>query len=204
MAAITDIASLRRHYKAPHPRALGKELSCLDSHCRRFLELSPFVLIGSAGAPGDFGDVSPRGEEPGFVRALDDRTLAIPDRPGNNRLDTLENIIENPEIGLLFLIPGVDEALRVSGWAEIRDDAELRALFEVRGRLPATVLRVTVRRAYLHCAKALMRARLWDPEARIDRDELPTMNRMIADQTRADGPLESQYEMVRRYREVLY
>lgn len=204
MATITDLDALRRVYKTAHPRAVAKELSHLDAHCKRYIGLSPFLLIGSAGHPGDFGDVSPRGEDPGFVAVLDDKTLAIPDRPGNNRLDTLENIIDNPEVGLLFLIPGVDETLRISGRAELRDDPELLERFRIKDRLPATVMVVTVRRAYLHCAKALMRSKLWDPSARIERSELPTMNQMIADQTTADGPIEDQDEMVKRYREVLY
>jgi uncharacterized protein len=204
MAVISDLNTLRKLYKSAHPRAVAKELGSLDAHCKQFIGLSPFVLIGSAGDPGDFGDVSPRGEDPGFVTVLDDKTLAIPDRPGNNRLDTLENILDNPEVGLLFLIPGVDETLRISGRAELRDDPELLERFRIRDRLPATVLVVTVRRAYLHCAKALMRSKLWDPDARIERSELPTMNQMIADQTAADGPIEDQHEMVKRYKDVLY
>lgn len=204
MAKISDLDGLRRAYKSAHPRAVAKELGHLDAHCKRYIGLSPFLLIGSAGEPGDFGDVSPRGEDPGFVAVLDDHTIAIPDRPGNNRLDTLENILDNPEIGLLFLIPGVDETLRISGRAELRDDADLRERFKINDRLPATVIVVTVRRAYLHCAKALMRSKLWDPEARVERSELPTMNQMIADQTAADGPVEDQDAMVKRYQDALY
>jgi hypothetical protein len=204
MAKISDLDGLRRAYKPAHPRAVAKELGHLDVHCKRYIGLSPFLLIGSAGEPGDYGDVSPRGEDPGFVAVLDDHTIAIPDRPGNNRLDTLENILDNPEIGLLFLIPGVDETLRISGHAEVRDDPELLARFRIKDRLPATVIVVTVRRAYLHCAKALMRSKLWDPDAHVARSELATMNQMIADQTAAEGPIEAQDEMVKRYRDVLY
>jgi hypothetical protein len=204
MAAITDLDALRRIYKTAHPRAIGKELTALDAHCRRFLELSPFLVIGSAGQPGDFGDASPRGEAPGFVAVLDDHTIAIPDRPGNNRLDTLENIVENPEVGLLFLIPGVNETLRISGRAELRDDEDLRARFAVRDRLPATVIVVTIRRVYLHCAKALMRSSLWDPEVRVARSALPSLNRIIADQMQSSEPVESQEDMEKRYQEALY
>ena len=186
MGQITTAEGLRRHYREASGRAVQKQLDHLDKHCRRFIELSPFVLIGSTGDAGH-ADVSPRGEAPGFVHVLDEHRLAIPDRPGNNRLDTLTNLLTQPEVGLLFLIPGVDETLRINGCAAIHDDDDLRAPFEVKGRLPATVLVVTVAEAYLHCAKALMRSRLWDPDARIERSALPTIGEMLRDQIADDG-----------------
>lgn len=204
MAVIATPEALHAHYGKPGERALKKELAALDPHCRRFIALSPLVLLSSSGGPGEHADVTPRGDRPGFVAVLDETTLAIPDRPGNNRLDTLSNILANPEVGLLFLIPGVDETLRVSGRAEIRDDPELCERFVVNGRPPATVLVVHVRRAFLHCAKALMRARLWATDAQIERTALPTMGRMLKDQIGLAGKPEPQEAMVARYRDELY
>jgi len=203
MVQITTAEALRQHYPEASGRALKKQLDHLDKHCRRFIELSPFVLIGSTGTDGP-ADVSPRGEAPGFVHVLDDHRLAIPDRPGNNRLDTLTNLLSSPQIGLLFLIPGVDETLRVNGHATIHDDEELKAPFEVKGRLPATILVVTVTEAYIHCAKALMRSQLWDPNARIERSQFPTIGEMLRDQIAGDDVSESQEDMVERYKTILY
>jgi PPOX class probable FMN-dependent enzyme len=179
-----------------------KQLDRLDPHCLRFIALSPFVLLSTTGANG-LGDVTPRGDRPGFVVAPDDRTLLLPDRPGNNRLDSLQNILDNPGVGLLFLVPGVDETLRVNGRAEIHEDPELLAQFAVDGRLPKTVLRIAVAEAYLHCAKALMRSSLWDPAARIERSSLPSMGQMMKDQIGVTTA-ETQAEMVDRYRQTLY
>ena len=148
-------------------------------------------------------DATPRGGDPGFVTVADERTLLLPDRPGNNRLDSLSNLTEHPEIGLLFMIPGVDETLRVNGTVELRTDAELAEPFRVGRRPPAVVLRITVREAYLHCGKALMRSHLWDAQAQIDRSELPTLGLMLRDQV-GSGKAESQAEMVERYRGELY
>jgi PPOX class probable FMN-dependent enzyme len=203
LARIETLEALRRLYKPPSERARLKQLDRLDRHCRRFIELSPLLVLASTNPSGGT-DASPRGGAPGFVHVLDERTLLIPDRPGNNRIDSLANFIACPEVGLLFLVPGVDECLRVNGTAEIRDDAELCARFVVDGRRPATVLSVRVREAFLHCGKALMRARLWDPASRIDRASLPSIGEMIKDQVNLSGPAESQAEMLARYRESLY
>lgn len=211
MTRITDEAALRRLYGKASPRSLDKALDRLDSHGLRFIGLSPFVLIATAAASGAT-DVSPRGDMPGFV-AASARELLIPDRPGNNRLDSLRNIIETGRIGLLFLIPGVDETLRVNGHAEIHDDPELIADFAVAGKAPRTVLKVAVEEVFLHCAKAFMRSRLWDPAAQVERTALPTMGEMLRDQITAKAhqttfapgeAAESQETMVARYREVLY
>jgi len=201
MSAITSEAALRALHAPATARAVRKELDRLDAHCRRFIALSPFLVLASADGEGRM-DATPRGGDPGFVEVADDRTLLLPDRPGNNRLDSLTNLTERPEVGLLFMVPGVDETLRVNGTAELRTDADLRQRFQVSKRSPAVVLRITVREAYLHCAKALMRSRLWDPEARIDRSDLPTMGEMMRDQV--GSAAESQEAMVARYRTQLY
>jgi len=203
MSTITSETRLRELYGEPMERALRKQLDRLDVHCRRVVELSPFVVVATAGAD-DRLDATPRGGEPGFVRVHDERTLLIPDHRGNRRLDTLSNLVARPGIGLLFLVPGVDETLRVNGSAEIDDDPELRASLAVDEHAPTTVVRVHVQEAYLHCAKALMRSRLWDPETRIARSALPTMGEMMRDQVGAAAPLETQEQMVARYREELY
>lgn len=178
-------------------------MASLDRHARHYIELSPFVTLATMGADG-LGDVTPRGGEPGQVRVENDNSVLLPDWPGNNRLDSLENIIDHPGVGLLFLIPGVKETLRINGRAEIITDDGVRQLFETRGKLPRSVIRVAVEEVYLHCAKALMRSHLWEDSARIERSELPTMNQMIKDQTGSTGPLISQEEMEESYKAVLY
>jgi PPOX class probable FMN-dependent enzyme len=201
MAVITSKEALRALYKPPKTRSLAKELKALDRHCQRFVELSPFLVLGSVGERG--ADVSPRGGPPGFVRVVDATTLAIPDFPGNNRLDSLENIIETGRVGLLFLVPGVDETLRVNGRASIETGDAMRSRGAVDGRLPIAILEVAVEQAYLHCGKALMRSGLWDASLQIDRASLPSMGEMLRDQLNLEDA-ESQAEMVERYRETLY
>ena len=193
-------AQLRELYPAPNERAVRKELDHLDAHCRRFIALSPFVVLASA-APGEDGplDASPRGGAPGFVRALDDRTLLIPDAPGNNRLDSLTNIAATGRVGLLFLIPGIDETLRVNGTALVSDAPALLAHFASERHPPRVVVRVGVQQAYLHCAKAFMRSRLWTAAAQVERSALPTLGRMINDQLGLTTPPESQEAMLARY-----
>lgn len=193
--------ALRRVYKAPNPRSVKKEIRLLDRHCLRFVELSPLCVLATSGEGG--GDVSPRGGPPGFVKALDPATLMVPDFPGNNRLDSLENIVENGRVGMLFFVPGVDETLRVNGVASLDTDAELRELGTVDGKLPIAVIRVKVEQAYLHCGKALMRSELWNPENHVDRTTLPSIGEMIRDQINWDTA-ETQSEMLLRYRETLY
>jgi uncharacterized protein len=201
MAAISSEADLRGLHAAPKKRTLLKQLDHLDRHCRRFVELSPFVVMATADAQGRL-DATPRGGAPGFVIVEDDRTLLLPDRRGNNRLDSLANLTEHPEIGLLFLIPGIDESLRVNGAVELRTDADLVEPFRVGGSAPTVVLRITVREAYLHCGKAMMRSRLWSHEAQVERSELPTLGAMLREQTGV-GPAESQAQMLARYRTEL-
>jgi uncharacterized protein len=193
---IEDPQRLRALYPAPGERALRKQMSALDRHALRFVELSPFVVLATSDATGR-QDASPRGGAPGFVRATAQR-LWIPDAPGNHRLDSLGNIIATGRIGLLFLIPGVDETLRVNGRAQLCDEADRLAPFAADPRV-RLVIEVEVEEAYLHCAKALMRSKLWSDAARVERSMLPTMGQMINDQTGGGMPAESQEQMVARY-----
>jgi len=181
MRYITSKDELRAVYRQPGENAVRKELKALDHHCRSFIARSPFVLLGSTDGKGN-ADVTPKGDRPGFVAVLDANTLAIPDRPGNNRLDTLENILVAPAIGLLFLIPGMNETLRINGKARLTADDALRARFEVEGKLPQAVIVVTVEAAYMHCAKAFMRSELWRPESWPDRAAMPTLGQILKDQ----------------------
>ena len=195
---ITTQAQLRALYGQPTERALRKQLTALDRHCQAFIALSPFVVLATSDASGRV-DATPRGGAPGFVVVQDERTLLLGDAPGNNRLDALQNLLENPHAGLLFMVPGVDETLRVNGRVELSTDpADVQACSDAR-RAPKVVLRMAVQEAYLHCAKAFMRSRLWHDEARIERGCLPTMNQMIHDQLGWDAPPESQDDMLRRY-----
>jgi uncharacterized protein len=188
---IATVEELRARYAQPGERAVKKQLARLDEHCRRFIALSPFVVIASSS--GTALDASPRGGEPGFVRVLDDVTLQIPDSAGNNRLDSLANIVTTGRIGLLFLIPGVDETLRVNGAARVCAVPDSTRVS----------IEVTVEEAYLHCAKSLMRSRLWSDAARQPRSVLPSMGKMLADQTGDTNPPETQEQMVERYRRNL-
>jgi PPOX class probable FMN-dependent enzyme len=189
---------LRQRYPAATQRVRDKELDHIDAHMARFIALSPLVVLASTDA-GFQLDASPRGGAPGFVRQADAQTLLIPDFPGNNRLDSLTNIVETAHVGLLFMIPGVDEMLRINGQAQVSDEPAWLAHFSEGPRLPRTVVRVQVQRAYLHCAKAIMRARLWSPDSQVDRAVLPTMGEMIKDHAGLQGPAETQEEMLRRY-----
>jgi PPOX class probable FMN-dependent enzyme len=180
--------ALRALYAPAKERAIRKQIGHLDRHCLRFIALSPFVVLASGG--GDRG----------FVRAREGATLLIPDAPGNNRLDTLENILGTGRLGLLFLIPGVDETLRVNGRARLSDETALLAAFAGEKRTPKLVIEVKVEDVYLHCAKALMRSKLWDAASKVDRAVLPTIGQMINDQTGVQAPAETQEQMVERYK----
>jgi len=158
----------------PNPRVAAKVVTALDFHCRRFIARSPFVLVGSADAAGHI-DMSPKGDPPGFVQVLDDTTIAVPERPGNRRADTFRNVLENPRVGLIFLIPGKRETLRVGGDAIIVRDAALRRRLAQDGRLPDLVLVVTIREAFFHCAKCMIRSHLWEPAQWPSLDGLPSL-----------------------------
>ena len=195
---IDSLDTLRALYAEPKERAVKKQIAALDVHCRNFIALSPFVVLATAGASGTM-DASPRGGKPGFARVVDGTTLLLPDAPGNNRLDTFSNIVETGRVGLLFLIPGVDETLRINGLAELSSAEEDLVLCADERRTPKVAIRVTVQEAYLHCAKALMRSQLWSAEAKVERSVLPSAGRMINDQSGIMTPPETQEDMVRRY-----
>ena len=185
MQFLSTREELRSLYKEPGDGAVRKVLPRLDSHCRSFISRSPFVLIGSTDGSGN-ADVTPKGDRPGFVEILDETTIAIPDRPGNNRLDTLENLLLDPAIGLLFLIPGMNETLRINGAAKITADPALRERLAHDGKPPLSVIVVEIKAAYMHCAKAFMRSELWKPESWPDRSKLPTLGQILKDQLALD------------------
>ncbi len=172
---------LRGNYGEPMDIALMKQLGKLDTHCKEFISRSPFLCIGTSAADGK-ADVSPRGDPPGFVQVLDDNTIFIPDRPGNNRLDTMSNIVANPNVGLLFLIPGFEDALRVNGKAKLVKDEKILERCAVNRKVPTMGIMVEINEAYLHCAKAVRRSKLWKVESQQDRKEMPTLAQMILEQ----------------------
>ncbi len=178
MTVLRSVEELEELYGRPKGGAVFKEIPFLNAHYRAFIEASPFVVLASAG-PGGL-DCSPKGDAPGFVRVLDKSTLAIPDRPGNNRIDTLRNLVADPRLALLFLVPSRSETLRVNGRAVISTDAGLLASLTVEGKAPRSVIRVTVDTAYVHCAKAFMRSKLWERAANGERPDLPSMGEMMA------------------------
>jgi PPOX class probable FMN-dependent enzyme len=176
---LTSIADVKARHPTAMSRATDKVLSRLDKHCRAMIARATFVVVGTHGSNG--ADVSPRGDPPGFVRVLDDNHLLLPDRIGNNRFDSMENIFETGYIGMLFLVPGMAEVLRVNGRARVTDDVTLLADSAVQGRAPKVGVLIEVREAYLHCAKAINRSGLWDPAKHINRDELPSYGAMLVD-----------------------
>lgn len=178
---VGDEQELRSLFPATHDIAAKKSLSRLDRHAIDFIARAPFLCIGTQSAEGK-ADVSPRGDPRGFVKVLDDRTLLIPDRPGNNRLDTQSNILANPAVGLIFMVPGFDDTLRINGRAVITRDPDLLALLAVKDRLPLTAIVVEIEEVFLHCAKAFRRSKLWDPESLQDRSEMPSLVKIILDQ----------------------
>jgi PPOX class probable FMN-dependent enzyme len=211
MPIITTPEALRALFNPAGARSVKKELPQLDTHATRFIGLSPFVVISSGHASGHGLDASPRGGAPGFVKVKDAHTLLLPDAPGNNRLDTLDNIVSHgatgAPVGLLFLLPGVDETLRVNGLAWVSTDEADREGCAEAHRVPKLAIRVQVQASYLHCAKALMRSQLWDPAHRIERCTLPSMGEMLREQIRGfhgeETVAETQEQMLERYRQTL-
>lgn len=175
---ITEAHALRDLYGEPVPASQVKEMTFLTEPYAAFIKVSPFVVVSTAGEEGL--DASPRGGPPGFVRIIDKKTLMLPDRSGNNRVDTLSNIVEDPRVGMLFFVPGVGETMRVNGRAKISTDAELIGSFaDVNGKIPRSVMIVTIERCYVHCSQSLARSKLWDPAAQVDRKSVPTIGQML-------------------------
>jgi uncharacterized protein len=187
---VTDEASLRAMHHQPMSRATDKVLRALDEHCLRIISLSPMCMVATQGPNG--ADVSPRGDPAGFVRVVDERTLLLPDRVGNNRLDGMTNLLVNPRIGLLFLVPGMNETLRINGTARITDDARLLGPSVVNNRVPKVGLVVAVEEAFLHCSKALVRSALWDSARHIERASLPSYAEMLLDHVKDLTPDENE------------
>jgi PPOX class probable FMN-dependent enzyme len=179
---ITSEAELSEMYGSPLERSIRKQIDHFDDYSRAFIAASPLVIIGTQGGTG--ADNSPRGDFPGFVKVADDHTLLIPDRRGNNRLDTLRNIVRNPSIGLLFLVPGVHETFRVNGEAFISRDPVLTEPFSVQGKAPRSVILVKVKEAYVQCSRALVRADIWNPAKHVLPGRVPSMGTMLAAHTR--------------------
>ena len=201
---LREESELRAVLGQPAQRALDKQIRVLDEHCRSIISRSPFVVMSSSDAQGR-QDASPKGDAPGFVRILDDTTLAIPDRPGNRRVDTFRNVLQNPRVGLLFLVPGRLETLRVNGRALVVRDSSLREKMAVDGKLPELALVVTVEEAFVHCGKSMLRSRLWQPGSWPADAALPSHARCLLDQAKPAQTLEELEASVRdAYRTKLY
>jgi PPOX class probable FMN-dependent enzyme len=200
---IADIASLEALYDAPAPRSVTKEVDYIHPHYRAFIEAAPFAVLATGGPEGL--DASPRGDPAGFILVQDDKTLLIPDRRGNNRLDSLRNIVADPRVALLFLIPGVGETLRINGQAHISTEPALLDRFEIDGKPPRSVIVVHVEAVYFHCSRALLRSKLWDPSAHVKRDSLPSTGTILAalHDTPMDGAAYDR-ELPERLKTTLY
>lgn len=198
-----DQLELRTHIGTISDIADRKVLPRLDAHCRHFITLSPFLVLASADRDGRV-DASPRGDPPGFVSILDDSTLLLPDRPGNNRVDSFANILEAPGVGLIFFVPGIDETLRVNGTGRVVTDADALHSSAVAGKVPRTGLLVTVEEVFFHCAKALRRSRLWDPAIQVERKSFPTLGRIVADQISGFTAESADARIEIAYRERMY
>jgi PPOX class probable FMN-dependent enzyme len=197
-------SELRALVGHPAPRAVAKQMARLDEHCRTIISFSPFVLVSSSDARGR-PDVSPKGDAPGFVLVLDDFTLAMPDRPGNRRLDTFRNVLENPRVGLLFLVPGRQETLRVNGSALLVRDEALRSRMAAQGKLPQLALVVRVEEAFVHCGKSMLRSKLWDAASWPALAALPSHARCLLDHAKVSQSLEELEASVQEgYRSGLY
>jgi len=201
---LTDLVSsdLAAIYPKPTPRVIAKARPSIDAHAQKFIAMSPFCVLATSGADGSV-DASPRGGNPGFVHVEGPNCLLMPDRSGNNRIDSFRNIVEGSGfVQLIFFVPGIDETLRVGGKGAVTTDADLLASMVEFGKPPRAVLRIDVREAYFHCGKALMRARLWSPETRVERASFPSISEVIHDQTTLGEP-ESQNVVEARYKTQL-
>jgi len=196
---LTDLAAsdLTTIYAKPSPRVIAKARPEIDAHAKKFIAMSPFCVLATSGSDGSV-DASPRGGNPGFVHVVSPTQLLMPDRSGNNRIDSFKNIVEGSGfVQLIFFVPGIDETLRVGGRGKLSAEPDLLAAMEEFGKLPRAVLSIAVHEAYFHCGKALMRSRLWSPDARVERSGFPSISQVIHDQTKLGEP-ETQAEVEAR------
>jgi len=200
---IEDPQHLREIYGEPNERAVKKQLRRFDRYSRDFIARSPFLVVASSDPSGSC-DASPKGDAPGFVQVVDDRTLLIPDRLGNNRVDTLANLVARPGVGLIFFVPGVNETLRVNGRARVTTDPALLEPLAVNGKVPRSGILVSADEIYFHCGKALIRSDLWNPQKQIRRDEFPSLGRILADQIGGISVEESERYTAEGYKNRLY
>ncbi len=189
---------LRILYGWPRGRAKSKVLVQLEKHSKNFIAHSPFLVISTYARNGQ-SDASPRGGKPGFVQILDNHTILLPDAKGNNRVDSLVNIVETGHIGCLFFIPGIDESLRINGTAVITTDRAYIEMFPEEQHPPKSCIKITIKEVFLHCAKAFMRSKLWEDIYKVERPGFPTMGAMLKEQLGSNNPVESQEDMVKRY-----
>jgi uncharacterized protein len=202
-SAITDLQQLREVVGEPRSESSTKGYSFLDVHAKRFLSLCPFLCLGTMSLDGK-ADVSPRGDPPGFVKVLDDRTILIPERPGNRRADSMQNLLENPPVGIVAFLPGVDETLRMNGRGSVTSDPELLAGTEVRGKAAKYGIVVEIEEVFFHCGKAIIRSDLWGGKFQIERSEFPRLAQILRDQNWGDDIDEIQQTIDESYSNRLY
>jgi PPOX class probable FMN-dependent enzyme len=202
MTVLDSESALRDCYDTPSDLVQKKILRRLDQHARAFIALSPFAVLATHGPDGS--DASPRGDAPGFVQVVDDVTLLLPDRRGNNLIDSLRNVVAAPEVGLLFLVPGVNETLRVNGTAKVITDTQILAPMMAQGKLPTSALEISVREVYFHCGKAMIRSDLWNADKHVPRTSFPTLGRVIADQVAGVDAEAADANLAESYKTRLY
>ncbi len=204
---VTSLEKLRELYDSPMELVVKKQKDKLDIYSSKFLALSAFSILATSDSNGHL-DSSPRGDHPGFIQALDDYTIALPDRPGNNRLDSISNIISNPNVGLLVLVPGFKECLRINGMARIAINADLLSRFEYQGKLPKSVIVISIKEVFFHCAKAITRSKLWEPESRVERQLMPSLGKILMaqiDPEKSDSEVKQVEELIElRVKTTLY
>lgn len=202
MTVLESETALRDCYDQPSDLVQKKILRRLDQHARAFIALSPFAVLATHGPDGS--DASPRGDAPGFVQVVDDVTLLLPDRRGNNLIDSLRNVVASPEVGLLFLVPGINETLRVNGTAKVITDPQILAPLAAQGKLPSSALEISVREVYFHCGKAMIRSDLWNADRHVPRTSFPTLGRVIADQVAGVDADAADVNLAESYKTRLY
>lgn len=202
MTILETESALRDCYDQPSELVQKKILRRLDKHAKAFIALSPFAVLATHGPDGC--DASPRGDAPGFVQVVDDATLLLPDRRGNNLIDSLRNVVAAPDVGLLFLVPGINETLRVNGTAKVITDAARLRQMEAQGKVPTSALEITVREVYFHCGKAMIRSDLWNAEKHVPRTGFPSLGRVIADQVAGVDAEAADANLAEGYKTRLY